>query len=150
MKINGSYKLPVSQQKAYESLQSPELLTQCMPGCDRLEKLAENEYAMRMKMALAAFSGLFDGKIRIADQNPHDSFKLIVEGSGKVGFMKGEGALSLKPAEDGSGTDVTYEGDVQVGGTIAAVGQRMIDTTSKMMIKRFFEKLTELISQPAA
>jgi carbon monoxide dehydrogenase subunit G len=94
---------------------------------------------MKMKMALAAFSGAFEGKVRIADQNPPNSFRLIVEGSGKVGWMKGEGLLTLSP--EGAGTKVDYDGDAQVGGTIAAVGQRMIDTTSRMMIKRFFDKL---------
>ena len=64
-----------------------------------------------------------------------------MEGKGKIGFMKGDGTLKLTP--QGTGTQVAYEGDVQVGGTLAAVGQRLIDTTAKMMIKRFFDKLAE-------
>jgi carbon monoxide dehydrogenase subunit G len=111
-----------------------------MPGCDRLEKVAEDTYEMKMKMMMASVSGLFDGRVRIADQNPPDRFKLIVEGAGKIGFMKGEGNLKLTP--NGDGTDVSFDGDVHVGGTIAAVGQRLIDSTSKMMIKKFFEKIS--------
>lgn len=145
MKITGTYQLPLERERAYKALQDPDMLASCMPGCDGLEKIGEDEYSMKMKLALAAFSGLFSGKVRITDQNPFESFKLIVEGSGKVGFMKGEGALSLQPAADGLATDVNYDGDVQIGGTIAAVGQRMIDSTSKMMIKRFFDKLVEEI-----
>jgi carbon monoxide dehydrogenase subunit G len=95
---------------------------------------------MRMKMMIAAVTGQFDGRVRIEDSNPFDSFKLVVEGKGKVGFMKGEGRLQLTEASAQS-TDVTFDGDVQVGGTIAAVGQRLIDTTSRMLIKRFFDKL---------
>jgi uncharacterized protein len=140
MKITGTQTLPLEQTRAYQALQDPDLLARCMPGCEGLERIGPDEYKMKMKMALSAFSGLFDGKIRIADAQPPDSFRLIVEGSGKVGFMKGEGLLTLTPAE-GGGTNVAYEGDAQVGGTIAAVGQRMIDTTSRMMIKRFFDKL---------
>ncbi len=121
-------------------MQDPEVLAVCMPGCEGLEKIGEDEYKMKMKMALASLSGAFDGKVRIADRNPPDSFRLIVEGTGKLGFMKGEGALKFTPAGDAS-TDVSYEGDVQVGGTMAAVGQRLIDATAKMMIKRFFDKL---------
>jgi carbon monoxide dehydrogenase subunit G len=90
-------------------------------------------------------SGNFDGKVRIADQNPHSSFKLIVEGQGKIGFVKGTGAINLKAIDEKS-TEVTYDGDVQVGGTIAAVGSRLIDTTAKMMIKKFFDKMSELAS----
>lgn len=141
MKITGSQTLPLTVERAYEALRDPILLAKCMPGCEGLELVGPDEYKMKMKMALAAFSGLFDGKIRIADSTPPTSFRLIVEGSGKVGFMKGEGLLTLTPAADGAGTDVAYDGDAQVGGTIAAVGQRMIDTTSRMMIKRFFDKL---------
>lgn len=121
-------------------MQDPEVLAACMPGCESLEKIGEDEYKMKMKMALASLSGAFDGKVKIADRNPPDGFKLIVEGSGKLGFMKGEGALKFTPAGDSS-TEVSYEGDVQVGGTMAAVGQRLIDATSKMMIKKFFDKL---------
>ena len=62
-----------------------------------------------------------------------------MEGSSKIGFMKGEGALKLAPVE--GGTEVSFEGDAQIGGTMAAIGQRLLDGTSKMMIKRFFEKL---------
>jgi hypothetical protein len=121
-------------------MQDPEVLAACMPGCEGLEKIGDDEYKMKMKLALASLSGAFDGKVRIADRNPPNGFKLIVEGTGKLGFMKGEGALSFKPAGDKS-TEVAYEGDVQVGGTMAAVGQRLIDATAKMMIKRFFDKL---------
>ncbi len=139
MKISGSQKLPFPPEQSYAMLQDPELLAKSIPGCESLDKIGENEYRMKMKMALAAVSGAFEGKVRIADQTPPSSFKLIVEGTGKIGFVKGEGLLKFSP--DGAGTDVAYDGDVQVGGTIAAVGQRLIDVTSKAMIKKFFEKL---------
>jgi uncharacterized protein len=143
VKITGTYTLPVPVEKAYSSLQDPALLCQTMPGCESLDKIGPDEYAMKMKMAMSMVSGNFDGKVRIADQNPHSSFKLIVEGQGKIGFVKGTGAINLKAIDEKS-TEVTYDGDVQVGGTIAAVGSRLIDTTSKMMIKKFFDKMSEL------
>lgn len=120
-------------------MQDPDVLARAMPGCESLEKIGPDEYRMKMKLAMASLSGAFDGKVRITDQNPPSSFKLAVEGSGKIGFMKGEGLLKLTPAD--AGTAVAYDGDVQVGGTIAAVGQRLIDASAKMLIKRFFEKL---------
>lgn len=139
MKISGSSTLPVPPERAYQMMQDPEVLARAMPGCESLERIGPDEYRMKMKMALASVSGAFEGKVRITEQTPPSSFRLMVEGNGKIGFMKGDGLLKLAPAE--SGTEVTYEGDVQVGGTIAAVGQRMIDGTAKMLIKRFFEKL---------
>jgi carbon monoxide dehydrogenase subunit G len=120
-------------------MQDPEILARAIPGCESLERIGENEYKMKMKMALASISGAFEGKVRITDQTPPASFRLIVEGAGKIGFVKGDGLLKLAPAD--GGTEVTYEGDAQVGGTMAAVGQRLIDGTAKMMIKKFFEKL---------
>ncbi len=120
-------------------LQDPDLLARTIPGCESLEKIGEGEYRMKMKMALAAVSGAFEGKVRIVDQSPPSSFRMVVEGTGKIGFVKGEGLLKFAP--NGEGTEVSYDGDVQVGGTIAAVGQRLIDLTSKTMIKKFFEKL---------
>lgn len=140
MKIAGTTRLAIPPERAYEMMQDPEVLARAMPGCESLEKIGPDEYRMKMKMAMASLSGAFEGKVRITDQSPPTSFKLIVEGTGKIGFMKGEGLLKLSAAENGA--DVAYEGDVQVGGTMAAVGQRLIDATAKMLIKKFFEKLT--------
>jgi carbon monoxide dehydrogenase subunit G len=140
VKIAGAHILAVPQERAYALLQDPVVLGKCMPGCDALEQIGEAQYHMKMKMVMASMSGLFDGTVRIADRNPTSSFRLIVEGSGKIGFVKGDGVLTLVPVD--GGTNVQYEGSVEVGGTIAAVGQRLLDTTSKMMIKRFFDKLS--------
>jgi carbon monoxide dehydrogenase subunit G len=142
LKVGGTYLLQLSQERAYALLQDPEILARCIPGCDRLDKVADNEYEMKMKMAIASMSGLFDGKVRLADQQRPGSFRLLVEGKGKIGFLKGDGLLKLEPA--GEMTNVIYEGDVQIGGTMAAVGQRLLDTTSRMMIKKFFEKFAEV------
>ncbi len=151
MKIGGSYTLPVARERAYEVLQDPEVLARCMPGTDHLAKIGPDEYEMKMKMVISAVQGLFAGKVRIADQKPPEQFRLLVEGSGKVGFLKGDGLLTLVSSE--ASTEVRYEGEVQVGGVIAGVGQRLLDTTAKLVIRKFFEKLTEFVgeaSQPAA
>ncbi len=142
MKISGSQTLALPREEAYRRMQDPEVLARAIPGCEGLEKIGDDEYRMKMKMAMASVSGAFDGKVKIADQSPPESFRLLVEGSGKIGFVKGEGLLKLNPNDEG--TQVAYDGDVQVGGTIAAVGQRLIDMTARMMIKKFFDKLATL------
>lgn len=139
MKIAGDYRLPLPPERAYSFLQDPAVLAKCMPGCERLDRVGEGEYAMRMKMVMASVSGQFEGKVRIADPNPPTSFRMVVEGSGKIGFMKGEGVITLAAADGGS--NVHYEGDVQVGGLIANVGQRLIETSARMVIKRFFDSM---------
>jgi carbon monoxide dehydrogenase subunit G len=142
LKISGSYAVPVAKERTYQLLQDPEILAKCMPGTDQLTKIGLDEYEMQMKMAIASIGGLFAGKVRLADQNPPESFRLMVEGTGKIGFVKGEGLLNLVSKGESS-TEVRYEGEVQVGGTIASVGQRLLDTTAKLIIKKFFEKLSE-------
>jgi len=158
VKISGSYTLPVAPERAYELLQDPAILARAIPGCESLEKIGPDEYRMKMKVLVAALSGQFEGKVRIADQAPPTSFRLVVEGSGRVGFLKGDGLLKLSPAaavrvpsaapRETPSTIASYEGDAQLGGTMAAVGQRLIDGTVKMMIKRFFDKLASLASDP--
>jgi len=162
MKISGSYALPVAPERAYQILQDPAVLVQAIPGCENLETIGPGEYRMKMKVLLAALSGAFEGKVRIADQTPPSSFRMIVEGSGRIGFLKGDGLLKLSPtdaktvipsearnpssASTATATLVSYEGEAQVGGTMAAVGQRLIDGTAKMMIKKFFDKLAVLVA----
>jgi uncharacterized protein len=142
VKISGTYSLPLPQERAYQMLQDPETLARALPGCERLEKIGENEYRMKMKMVLASLAGDFDSKVKITDQAPPASFRLVVEGSGRPGFVRGDGLLKLTGADNG--TQVCYDGDVQIGGTIAAVGQRLLDGTAKMMIKKFFEALAQV------
>jgi uncharacterized protein len=155
LKISGSYTLPFARERVYQMLQDPEILAQCMPGTDHLAKIGPDEYEMKMKMVISAVQGLFAGKIRVADQKPPEHFRLLVEGSGKVGFLKGDGVLTLVPSPAAtsdastvdSSTEVHYAGDVQVGGVIAGVGQRLLDTTAKLVIRKFFEKLMELAGE---
>jgi carbon monoxide dehydrogenase subunit G len=90
LKIGGSYTVPIDRDRAYTLLQDPEILARCMPGCERLVLIGPDEYEMKMKMVISSVQGLFGGKVRLADQKPPELFRLIVEGSGKVGFMKGE------------------------------------------------------------
>ena len=134
MKISGTWIVPgAGPERVFGLLQDPVVLAQCMPGCDRLVKTGEGEYEMRMKLLIASLSGLFDGSVKLSDQVPPTSFRMSVDGTGKVGFLRGAGGIVLSPS--GSGTEVAYEGDVQLGGTIAAVGSRLVDTTSKMVLR---------------
>jgi uncharacterized protein len=142
VKLSGSYVLAVAPERAYQILQDPATLAEAIPGCESLEKIGPDEYRMKMKVLLAALSGQFDGQVRITEQSPPTSFRLAVEGAGRIGFLKGQGLLKLSP-RDGA-TEVSYEGDAQIGGTMAAVGQRLIDGTAKMLIKKFFDKLAAL------
>jgi uncharacterized protein len=141
VKLSGAYPMSVPPKTAYPLLQDPVMLARSIPGCESLDRIGPDAYAMRMKVGIGSLSGRFDGTVRIAGQKPSTSFRMIVEGSGKIGFVKGDGVITLAPAD--AGANVTFDGEVQVGGTIANVGQRLIETTAKMIIKRFFEKMDQ-------
>jgi len=147
VKLAGCHSLAAEAERAYALLQDPQVLAKSMPGCDELKLIGPDAYEMKMKMVISSIQGLFAGKVRIEDRNPPHSFKLVVEGAGKVGFMKGSGVLQFTPRE--GFTEVAYHGEVQVGGMIAGVGQRLVETTAKFLIRKFFEKLAGQIA-PAA
>jgi carbon monoxide dehydrogenase subunit G len=119
----------------------PNILAACIPGCQSLTDDGNNAYSMKLKVVLAALSGDFTGKVAIEDPQPPASYRLRLDGAGRIGFLRGHGDLRLS-ASDNGGTVVYYGGDVHAGGTLASVGQRLMDTTARMMIRRFFESVT--------
>lgn len=146
MKVSGSYSVPVDPETAYRLLQDPTVLARCLPGCQDVVQEGDETYRMKMNVALAAISGQFESIVRLAEPNFPTSFRLIVDGTGRIGFVRGDGLLRLCP--DGSATIVAYEGEVHVGGTLAGVGQRLLDATANLIIRRFFEKLNRLAACP--
>jgi carbon monoxide dehydrogenase subunit G len=148
MKIEGSHDVPAPRQKVWEAFLDPERLKQAIPGCERLEALGNDEFRAVMKVGVAAVKGTFEGKVRLGDQNPPTSYRMAVEGSGGPGFVRGETAITLSDL-DGGGTRVSYVADVQVGGLIAGVGQRMLGGVAKMLADQFFGRMSQLLQAPA-
>ncbi|HKA18552.1 MAG TPA: carbon monoxide dehydrogenase subunit G [Blastocatellia bacterium] len=136
MKIEGTHELRASPQRVYETLTDPAVLQRCIPGCERLEKSDENAYSITLKAGVGAIKGVFNGNVRLEDLKAPDHFRMIVEGRGQPGFLKGTGDIDLTEPE--GATLVSYSGEVQVGGTIAGVGQRMLQGAAKMMATQFF------------
>jgi uncharacterized protein len=136
VKLEGTHQLEASRERVYQSLVNPEVLQRCIPGCERLERTGENSFAATIRTGVGSIKGVFDGKVQLEDLREPEHFRIVVEGKGAPGFLKGSGNLDLE--EDASVTKVNYSGDIQVGGTIASVGQRMIQGTAKMMAAQFF------------
>ncbi len=146
MKIEGSYDVSAPREKVWEAFLDPERLRQAIPGCEKLEKIGEDEYKATLKVGVAAVKGTFEGKVRLFDKTPPQSYRMAVEGSGGPGFLRGEAVMTLSDGADG-GTTIAYTADVQVGGLIAGVGQRMLGGVSKMMADQFFTRMTELLAK---
>jgi len=147
MKLEGSYDIPAPRDRVWAAFLDPEQLRQAIPGCEKLEALGNDEYKATMKVGVAAVKGTFEGKVKLSDQKPPESYKLSVEGSGAPGFIRGETLISLADAD--GGTRVSFTADMQVGGLIAGVGQRMLGGVSKMMADQFFNRMSQLLQGTA-
>jgi carbon monoxide dehydrogenase subunit G len=139
MKIVGTQKLHAPRERVYAALTDPEILRRCIPGCESLNKTAEDTYAAVLKAGVGAIKGTFKGEVRLEEMRPPEHYRIVVEGKGAVGFAKGSADFDL--AAEGDVTLIQYSGDLQIGGTLAAVGQRMIEAAAKMMASRFFAAL---------
>jgi carbon monoxide dehydrogenase subunit G len=144
MKIEGEYVFEGEQEDVWKLVRNPEVLASCLPGTQSLQQVGENEYAGEIKVRIGPISGAFAGKIFVTNEVPPVSCTLTVEGTGKIGFLKGTGDIDM--ADQGEGkTLMKYTGEVQIGGKVASVGQRLFDTVSKGMIKQGLDKLNEIL-----
>jgi len=137
MKIAGETTLSARRERVWALFNSPERLSKLIPGCEKLETLGPDEYAGTIVVGVAAVKGTYDGKLKIEDKRPPEHYRILVDGKGKQGFLKGAGTLDLAE-RDARTTLVKYAGDVQIGGPLIQVGQRMIDSAAKMMLGQFF------------
>ena len=137
MKLQGSVTLSAPREAVWQLLTDPQRLAKLLPGAQKLEADGPDRYKVTMKFGIAAFSGNFQGSVELAQKKPPESFQMLVEGRGAPGFMKGAGAIALH--EKAGRTEVKYDGEAQVGGVIASVGQRMIEVAAKKIVQQFFE-----------
>jgi carbon monoxide dehydrogenase subunit G len=149
MKIQGEYTFEGPREAVWEMVRDPEVIASCLPGTQSVQKVSDTEYAGEITLRIGPLSGAFAGKLFVTDEDPPVSCTLTVEGDGKIGFMKGVGNIEL--ADQGEQTTLMkYAGEVQVGGKVASVGQRLFDTVSRGMIKQGLGKLNELLRARAA
>lgn len=139
MKIDGTQELSAPRERVYALLIDPDVLQRCIPGCESLEKTDENAYAATLKAGIGAIKGVFKGNVRLEDMRPPEHYRIVVDGKGGPGWVKGSGDFDLEGSE--GGTVIKYSGELQVGGAIAGVGQRMIQGAAKMLASQFFKSL---------
>jgi carbon monoxide dehydrogenase subunit G len=144
VRVEGEYIFDGPREEVWKIVRDPEVLATALPGTQSLEQVSENEYAGQMHVRIGPVAGVFAGKIVVADEVPPESCTLKVEGRGAPGFANGTGYVKLLEQEDGR-TLMLYEGDMQVGGRLASVGQRLIDTASRSMIGQGLESLNNAL-----
>lgn len=139
MDMQGSRHLNITQQQAWEALNDPEVLKACIPGCEKIELIEENRYAVGVAVKVGPVSAKFAGKISLTDMLPPHSYAINFDGQGgAAGFGKGTAQVVLTPKDEGC--DLDYSVSAQVGGKIAQVGQRLIDGVAKSMAEDFFKR----------
>jgi uncharacterized protein len=148
MKVEGVYSFPGSPEKVWELLLDPESLRSCIPGVESLTETSPDHFDAVMRVGVAAIRGTYKGKVAIVDKQPPTNYTLQVEGSGGPGFVKGTAKVAIEA--DGEATKVTVDGDGQVGGMLAGVGQRMLPGVAKMLMNQFFECLIGRLSTTKA
>ena len=140
MKIEGEHVFKGPREAVWEMFYDPQVLASAIPGMDKLDQISENEFRGVMNLRIGPVSGKFEGKLSLTDVVPPESLTLTVDGRGGPGFAKGVGKVNLVEQE-GDETVLKYAGDVNIGGALASVGQRMIDSVSKSMIRQAFDIL---------
>ncbi len=144
MDMTGEYRIPATREKVWEALNDPEVLKQCIAGCQELDKSSDTEFSAKVKTKVGPVSATFTGKVELTDIDPPNGYNIQGEGTGGVaGFAKG--GASVKLTEDGDATVLNYEANATVGGKLAQIGSRLIDATAKKMADDFFSKFAEAV-----
>ena len=149
MQMNDSQRIPASKQKVWEALNNPDILKQCIPGCQSLEMSASNEMTATVVLRVGPVKATFGGKVTLSDLDPPSSYRISGEGNGGIaGFAKG-GALVTLSEEDPQTTILSYQVDAQIGGKLAQLGGRLIDSTAKKLAGQFFTSFGEIVGNGA-
>jgi carbon monoxide dehydrogenase subunit G len=144
MEMTGSERILASRQTVWDSLNDPDILRQCIPGCQSLEKTGENQMAATVKIKIGVIAATFNGEVRLEDIDAPNGYTIAGEGKGGVaGFAKGNAKVSL--ADDGDATVLNYTVNAQVGGKLAQLGARLIDSTARKLAGQFFARFNELV-----
>ena len=150
MKVTGTSTLAADPATVYAALNDPAVLVRTIPGCQRLEALGGDAYAMTVAAGVGSIKGVYDGQVRLADHEEPGSFTLHAQGAGAAGTIGAQVAVTLVDTP-GGGTSLTYDADATVGGMIGGVGQRMLTGVSKRMADEFFANVEAVLaSSPVA
>lgn len=138
MKLAGDYRFDVLVQDVWDALFDPAVLAAALPGCEKLERV-DGQFVGEMKIKIGPVSGAFVGKVDLQDIDEPRRYTMVIDGRGNAGFVKAKASVEL--VADGDGTILRYDGDAQVGGKIASVGERLIDASARAIVKQSLEGL---------
>ena len=149
MEMSSERRLVASRQAVWAALNDADVLKQCIPGCESLERLSDTEMTAKVKLEIGPVHATFTGKVTLSDLDPPNGYRLSGEGTGGIaGHARGGATVHL--SDDGEGTLMRYEAKAEVGGKLAQLGGRLIDSAAKKLADQFFEKFAAVVGEPPA
>src|SRR5688572_16937616 len=146
MEMTGEQLIPASQQQTWDALNDPDMLKQCVPGCESIEPAGDNQYQVLMVARVGPVSAKFKGKLTISDMQPPDSYSIAFEGQGgAAGFAKGGAHVRLAP--EGESTRLAYDVKASVGGKLAQIGSRLVDAAARKVADDFFRNFNQKVGE---
>ena len=147
MEMTGEQLITAPQKVVWDALNDPEMLKVCVPGCESIERTADNEYQVLMVARVGPVSAKFKGKLTLSDIKPPDSYSLAFEGQGgAAGFAKGSANVRLASVA-GDKTRLGYDVKASVGGKLAQIGSRLVDAAAKKVADDFFTKFNQKVGE---
>jgi carbon monoxide dehydrogenase subunit G len=148
MDMTGEYRIPASREAVWQALNDPDVLKQCIPGCEEIDKKSDTEFSAKVTAKVGPVKAKFAGDVTLSDLDPPNGYTISGQGTGgAAGFAKGGAKVDL--AEDGGETVLSYTVNATVGGKLAQIGSRLIDSTAKKMASQFFAKFAEVVGDGA-
>jgi carbon monoxide dehydrogenase subunit G len=144
MKLAGETTLPGARQMVWDRLVDPQVMARCLPGCQEVQTVGPETYAVTLKIGVGPVTGTYGGTMRITERQPPARYRVAFEGTGAQGFVRGIGQADL--TERDGATVLRYESEIEVGGLIASVGQRILEGVGKLLVKQMFSKLSAQVS----
>ena len=143
MKLNGTYKFDATQERLWDALLDPDVVSECIPGVQKFDTVSPDSYEIEIGVKVGVFSGSINGTLEISDREPLSSYRMRITGASPMTNLTGEALVSLIAEDDA--TTLSFDGDVRVTGALARVGQRFMSSAAKSQFDRFFERLGEKV-----
>jgi carbon monoxide dehydrogenase subunit G len=147
MDASGSHTFAAPRERVWNVLLDPDALRASLPSTKEFRQVGNDEYEATMSVGIGAIKGTYSGKVQVRDKEQPERYRLLVEGSGRPGFLKGDGLIELE--DQGEKTLVRYHGQAQVGGMIAGVGQRLLQASAQLLIGQFFKSMERQLGRDA-
>lgn len=143
MKMSGEEIIPASREAVWKALNDPDILKRAIPGCEEITKHSDTELEAKVTVKVGPVKANFTGNVKLTDLNPPASYRISGEGKGIAGLANGGADVRLEDVE--GGTKLSYDVDAQVGGKLAMLGSRLIDSTARSLATQFFDKFAKIV-----